>query len=444
MKKTQWAILGVFLLAFMAIGAIDPFSPKRPIDMGGNQINNLAAATSNNDAVRKVDAFNMSNAASGTLAVDRGGTGQTSYTNGQILIGNTTGNTLTKSTLTAGEGITITNGAGSITLAQSRITQQAKSGGYTVISSDHGTLIRFSGASQTASLTSAATLGEGFMVWLVNSSANASQVVTIDPSGAETIDFKSTLDLYRGQSIQIMSDGSNWRVIGAVGFSRAFSHNTLSTATQPTATGTESVVVGPYSVASGDYAVAIGANTTGVGALSSGVSSLALMGGEAVAASALAFGDYVTSRSTRGAKAFGNGRITTTGDAQFRMQQVRGQTTTATPLVITADASSASSTTIFRMPNNSTYTFRVMVTGHRTDTTGRASYVFEGCITRDANAASTAMAASTKTVVYETTASYDATVTADTTNGGLIVTVTGASGHTMTWVAHIEAAEATS
>ena len=53
----------------------------------------------------------------GTLAVDDGGTGQTSYTNGQLLIGNTTGNTLTNATLTAGSNITITEGAGSITIA---------------------------------------------------------------------------------------------------------------------------------------------------------------------------------------------------------------------------------------------------------------------------------------------------------------------------------------
>lgn len=54
---------------------------------------------------------------SGTLPVTAGGTGQTSYTNGQLLIGNTTGNTLTKATLTAGPGISITNGAGSITIS---------------------------------------------------------------------------------------------------------------------------------------------------------------------------------------------------------------------------------------------------------------------------------------------------------------------------------------
>jgi hypothetical protein len=57
------------------------------------------------------------NSTTGTLNVNKGGTGQTSYVNGQLLIGNTTGNTLTKATLTQGNGMTITNGAGSITLA---------------------------------------------------------------------------------------------------------------------------------------------------------------------------------------------------------------------------------------------------------------------------------------------------------------------------------------
>lgn len=51
------------------------------------------------------------------LPVANGGTGQSSYTNGQLLIGNTTGNTLAKSTLTAGSGITVTNGGGTITIA---------------------------------------------------------------------------------------------------------------------------------------------------------------------------------------------------------------------------------------------------------------------------------------------------------------------------------------
>jgi hypothetical protein len=51
------------------------------------------------------------------LPVASGGTGQSTFTNGQLLIGNTTGNTLTKATLTQGAGISITNAAGAITIA---------------------------------------------------------------------------------------------------------------------------------------------------------------------------------------------------------------------------------------------------------------------------------------------------------------------------------------
>jgi len=54
----------------------------------------------------------------GALPVANGGTGQTTYTNGQLLIGNTTGNTLAKGTLTGTTNrVTVTNGAGTITLS---------------------------------------------------------------------------------------------------------------------------------------------------------------------------------------------------------------------------------------------------------------------------------------------------------------------------------------
>ena len=91
----------------------------------------------------------------GTLAVANGGTGQTSYTDGQLLIGNSTGNTLTKATLTAGTGITVTNGSGSISIAainNGTVTSVDASGGTTGLS--------FSGGPITTSgtLTLAGTL----------------------------------------------------------------------------------------------------------------------------------------------------------------------------------------------------------------------------------------------------------------------------------------------
>lgn len=57
--------------------------------------------------------------AAGMLGVNHGGTGQTAYTDGQLLIGNTATGGLSKASLTAGSNITITPGNGSITIAAS-------------------------------------------------------------------------------------------------------------------------------------------------------------------------------------------------------------------------------------------------------------------------------------------------------------------------------------
>lgn len=54
----------------------------------------------------------------GTLLANKGGTGQTTFTDGQLLIGKTDG-TLAKATITQGANITITNGDGTITIASS-------------------------------------------------------------------------------------------------------------------------------------------------------------------------------------------------------------------------------------------------------------------------------------------------------------------------------------
>lgn len=71
---------------------------------------------------------------SSPVDVLRGGTGQTSYSNGQLLIGTSTGG-LAKSTLTAGSGISITNGSGSIqissTLAGGTVTSVSAGTGLT-------------------------------------------------------------------------------------------------------------------------------------------------------------------------------------------------------------------------------------------------------------------------------------------------------------------------
>jgi len=79
----------------------------------------------------------------GTLPVANGGTGESSFTNGQLLIGNSTGNTLTKASLTAGSGVTITPGAGSIEIAftgpgAGSVTSVDVSGGTTGLTTSGG------------------------------------------------------------------------------------------------------------------------------------------------------------------------------------------------------------------------------------------------------------------------------------------------------------------
>jgi hypothetical protein len=94
---------------------------------------------------------------SGTLPVANGGTGQTSYTDGQLLIGNSTGNTLAKATLTAGSGIAITNGPGSVTItslaAGGTVTSVDVSGGTTGLTTSGGPI------TSSGTITLAGTLG---------------------------------------------------------------------------------------------------------------------------------------------------------------------------------------------------------------------------------------------------------------------------------------------
>lgn len=76
---------------------------------------------SGNSSLATMSATGLISGSSMTLSVPlnstSGGTGQSTYTNGQILIGNSSTGSLNKSTLTAGSNITITNGAGAITIA---------------------------------------------------------------------------------------------------------------------------------------------------------------------------------------------------------------------------------------------------------------------------------------------------------------------------------------
>ena len=97
---------------------------------------------------------------SSTLAVSSGGTGQTSYTNGQLLIGNTSGNTLAKAALTAGTNVSITNGAGSISIAATDTT-------YSVFTGADGSSAGTTGLVKQPAATDNAKFLKGDSTWAV-------------------------------------------------------------------------------------------------------------------------------------------------------------------------------------------------------------------------------------------------------------------------------------
>jgi len=120
----------------------------------------------------------------GTLAVASGGTGQTSYTDGQLLIGNTSGGGLAKATLTQGSGVTITNGNGTISISATgsggSVTSVGVSGGST------GFSFSSSPVTTTGTMSMSGTLDAGYGGTGITAPGDAGNVLTSDGAGAWT------------------------------------------------------------------------------------------------------------------------------------------------------------------------------------------------------------------------------------------------------------------
>jgi hypothetical protein len=138
--------------------------------------------------------------------------------------------------------------------------------------------------------------------------------------------------------------------------------------------------------------------------------------------------------------------VVASGSIQSGILNLARQTTDATPTVLASNASAASTTNQVILPNNAGYYFKGSIIANVTGAANGAAWSFEGAIMRGANAASTVLLGAP--LVNRIAASAGATawsiaLTADTTNGGLAVTVTGAASTTIRWVAKLETTEVT-
>jgi hypothetical protein len=98
------------------------------------------------------------------------------------------------------------------TLGATLVDTVALSTATTVTSSHRGKVIIASG-NWILSLTAASTLGAGFAFAIVNVGSSS---ITIDPSGAETIDGNTALTLLPGNSCIVVCTGTAWYTLGAI------------------------------------------------------------------------------------------------------------------------------------------------------------------------------------------------------------------------------------
>jgi hypothetical protein len=98
----------------------------------------------------------------------------------------------------------------------------------------------------------------------------------------------------------------------------------------------------------------------------------------------------------------------------------------------------ATVTTLVTIPlaDNTNYFIRAYITARRTDSAGRAAYIREVCVYREAAGGATLEGAVNTPLTRESNTSYDATISVSANNA--LVRVTGVVGHTINWYVRYE------
>jgi len=289
------------------------------------------------------------------------------------------------------------------------VTRPTASGGSAVAIVDgavaSGSFSLAIGGSTTASSTSSTAIGR-------NSSSQGSQAVT--GAGA-------------------MALGGSY-ASGTNSFAAAVANNTSTYG----ATGSNSVAVGYRAKATGSGSIAIGYNCSSTNA------SSVVLGTDSAASggySTVLNGTGATDNGLWGKFVIGSGF---NAAGQTGIMHLRESTTSATATVLKANGGAVGTTNQIILPNSSAYAFSGIIVARQQASGGTASaaWKIEGLIRREANAASTVLVNSALTTI-DNTPGWTLALSADTTNGGLAITVTGAAATNIRWLATVQTSEVT-
>jgi len=259
---------------------------------------------------------------------------------------------------------------------------------------------------------------------------------------------------------------------GADSFAAAIANNTSTYG----ATGGNSVAIGKLAKATSTGAVGIGYETQSTGqynsalggyqtqatgtyhslglgsnARSTAFASTAINGGNtgsyatadwSVSMGGGALSNIIGKFAYSSAGAFGSGA---TGDAQQGTYVLRSDTTDATAEAMTTNNSTAAANNQIVLANESAYSFTgtVVCREDATDGDDYAGWEVKGVIMRQGAAADTTLGVGIVNKLYSTSgiSAADVALSADTTNGGLKVEVTGVAATNIRWVATINTSE---
>lgn len=199
------------------------------------------------------------------------------------------------------------------------------------------------------------------------------------------------------------------------------------------------------STTSGAFTVTGGAGIGGA----INVGNTATIGGAINAAGTATFGTNLilgngaVNRGGVASEVVANGNFNNPGDAQAGVYLLRVSTNTSSFIALTSDSLSVSTVNQIVLPDNSTYNFRINVTGRGTTSTQDGGWAFSGVISRYAGPGTTVMRVVNKEKLWATTSSWDCNVVADVTNGALQVLVHSDGANTARFVAKVETVEVT-